>query len=91
MVVKRGSQDATVLIRADGPTAALRFDVPTRPLSVSDSTGAGDAFDAGFIAEWLASRAAGKTASIALRRGVLAGHRVAARQVSAPRPDLRLG
>ena len=91
VVVKRGSQGATVLIRADGSTAALQFDVPTRPLAVVDSTGAGDAFDAGFIAEWLASRADGRVANIALRRGVLAGHRIAARQVSAPRPELRLG
>jgi sugar/nucleoside kinase (ribokinase family) len=91
VVVKRGPQGATLLLRADGPAAALRFDVPTRPLTVADSTGAGDAFDAGFLAEWLASRADGRAAGEALRRGVLAGHRTAARQVSVPRPELRLG
>jgi ribokinase len=91
VVVKRGPKGATVLIRAEGPTAALRFDVATRPLAAADTTGAGDAFDAGFIAEWLASRADSRVASIALRRAALAGHRIAARQVSAPRPELPFG
>src|SRR5581483_7869237 len=51
VVLKRGAQGATVLAReADG---VRRFDVATRPLQAADTTGAGDAFDAGFVVAWL--------------------------------------
>jgi sugar/nucleoside kinase (ribokinase family) len=87
-VVKRGPIGATLLARpAAGP--AVRLEVATRPIPAADTTGAGDAFDAGFLAAWLAldrSLAPG-----ALRRAVVAGHRAAARQVAAPRPELALG
>jgi sugar/nucleoside kinase (ribokinase family) len=87
-VVKRGPDGATLLVRSDaGP--AVRLEVATRPLAAADTTGAGDAFDAGFLAAWLAldrSPAPG-----ALRRAVMTGHRAAARQLAAPRPELALG
>src|SRR6185503_9409744 len=51
-VVKRGQAGATVLARTDAG-APLRFDVATPPLSTTDTTGAGDAFDAGFLAAFL--------------------------------------
>lgn len=89
VVLKRGSEGATVLALLNGST--LRFDIATRPLLVSDSTGAGDAFDAGFLVAWLAMRAAGSPLTGALRRAVVAGHRAAARQLTAPRLELRLG
>jgi len=95
VVVKRGAAGVTVLVRetaagsAAGP--ALKFDVATRPVAAADTTGAGDAFDAGFIAEWLASRKAGRPTLVALRRAAVVGNRIAARQVSAPRRELQLG
>lgn len=88
VVVKRGPGGVSVLIRDGGPS---RFDVATRPILAADTTGAGDAFDAGFIAEWLLSRATGRSANVALRRAAVAGNRVAARQVSVPRRELQLG
>ncbi len=86
--VKRGPGGATLLARsAAGP--AIRLEVPTRPVAAADTTGAGDAFDAGFLAEWLAHDRAVTRA--ALRRAVVAGHRTAARQVTVPRAELQLG
>ncbi len=88
-VVKRGSKGATVLARG-GPDR-LRFEVATAPLPAVDTTGAGDAFDAGFLVGWFAARAAGRSLPVALQRAALAGHRVAARHLSSPRPELPLG
>jgi len=85
-VVKRGPQGATVLAR-DG-TTILRFDVAARPVKAPDTTGAGDAFDAGFLASWLPARAGGVPRAAALQRATLAGHRAAARQLSSPLPEL---
>jgi sugar/nucleoside kinase (ribokinase family) len=88
-VVKRGSKGATVLAtEGDGQ---LRFEVATQHLAAADSTGAGDAFDAGFLVGWFAARAAGRSVPASLQRAALAGHRAAARQLSAPRAELALG
>jgi ribokinase len=87
VVIKRGADGVSVLARSGSPK---RFDVATRPIAAIDTTGAGDAFDAGFIAEWLASRAAGRSPAAGLRRAAVAGNRIAARQVSVPRRELRL-
>ena len=65
-VVKHGPEPVT-LHRPDGTTATVA--VP-RPRSVHDSTGAGDAFAAGFLVAWAAG--AGDEAA------ALAGHRAAA-------------
>jgi len=86
-VVKRGAGGATVVARRPG-LAATRFEVATRPIMTGDTTGAGDAFDAGFLAAWLAAGRA--TTPAILRRAVVAGHRAAARQLAAPRPELAL-
>ncbi len=88
VVVKRGAAGATVLATGD---PATRFDVATRPVATVDTTGAGDAFDAGFIAEWLASRSAGRASIVALRRAAVVGNRTASRQVASPRLELRIG
>ena len=89
VVVKRGSKGATVLAR-DGDQRQ-RFEVATTPIAATDTTGAGDAFDAGFLVGWFTSRAAGRSIRVSLRRAALAGHRAAARQLTTPRPELALG
>ena len=88
-VVKRGAKGATVLTRV-GPER-VRLEVATEHLATTDTTGAGDAFDAGFLVGWFAARAAGRSPPASLQRAAVAGHRAAARQLSAPRPELALG
>lgn len=88
-VVKRGSKGATVLAREGDDR--LRFEIATEHIAAKDTTGAGDAFDAGFLVGWFAARAAGRALPASLQRAALSGHRAAARQVSSPRPELPLG
>jgi sugar/nucleoside kinase (ribokinase family) len=88
-VVKAGAQGATTLARQS--RSNLRFDFATPAVLAGDTTGAGDAFDAGFLVGWLASKAAGRSLTASLRQAALAGHRAAARQLTAPRAELRLG
>jgi sugar/nucleoside kinase (ribokinase family) len=85
-VVKRGPRGATVLAREGAES--VRFEVATERLLAADTTGAGDAFDAGFIVDWLASRAVGQSIAAGLRRAAVAGHRAAARHLVADRPEL---
>ena len=87
-VVKRGAKGATVLAR-DG-AERVRFEVATERRHATDTTGAGDAFDAGFLVGWFGSRASGRSVAASLHRAALAGHRAAGRQISAPRPELPL-
>ena len=88
-VVKRGSKGATVLARQGDER--LRFEVATEHLTATDTTGAGDAFDAGFLIGWFAARAAGRSLPASLQRAALAGHRAATRQLTMTRPELPLG
>jgi sugar/nucleoside kinase (ribokinase family) len=88
-VVKRGAKGATVLTRVG--TERVRLEVATARLETSDTTGAGDAFDAGFLVGWFAARAAGRSLPASLQRAAIAGHRAAARQLAVPRPELTLG
>ena len=53
-----------------------------RTSAASDTTGAGDAFDAGFLVGWFAARATGRSLQASLQRATLAGHRAAARQLT---------
>jgi ribokinase len=88
-VVKRGRKGATVLAREGAEM--LRFEVATTPITASDTTGAGDAFDGGFLAAWLAARRRGLALPAALQRAALAGNRAALRHLSSPPPELSLG
>jgi sugar/nucleoside kinase (ribokinase family) len=87
-VVKRGRKGATVLSR-DG-TDTLRFEIATTPIRTMDTTGAGDAFDAGFLAAWLDARRRGLAPSAALQRGAVAGNRTALRHLSSPPAEISL-
>jgi sugar/nucleoside kinase (ribokinase family) len=87
-IVKRGAGGATLLAR--GEAAPLRFEVATPPLTATDTTGAGDAFDAGFLTAWLAAPAEARHRTATLRRAALAGHRAAARQLTTGSPELSL-
>ena len=56
---RQGAYGYLVLAReGDG---RLRFEVATEHIAATDTTGAGDAFDAGFLVGWFTSRAAGKS------------------------------
>ncbi len=88
-VVKRGRKGASIHIRTD--RKPLRLDVATMPIVAKDTTGAGDAFDAGFLVGWLDGRRRGLPPAAALRRGAVAGNRAALRQLSHPRSELSLG
>ena len=88
-VVKRGRKGATILSR-DGKRA-LRFEVATTPIKAPDTTGAGDAFSAGFLHGWLDGRRKGLASLAALQRGAVAGNRAALRHLSNPPGELQLG
>ncbi|MEN6479371.1 MAG: carbohydrate kinase family protein [Anaerolineales bacterium] len=63
LAVKRGADGAT------GVQGGVRVDVPAYPVDVKDTTGAGDTFDGGFLAAWLA----GKPLADCLRYGAACG------------------
>ena len=88
-IVKRGAGGATVLAR--DLAGSRRFEVAVPSVTATDTTGAGDAFDAGFIAMFLTAAPDARTRPAALRRAAVAGHRVAARQLATGSPLLALG
>jgi sugar/nucleoside kinase (ribokinase family) len=91
-VIKRGSRGARVFARDDrAGEEPLRFDVATSTIQAEDTTGAGDAFDAGFIAGWLGALGSGHAGTDALHRATIAGHRAAARHLKSPRTELPPG
>ncbi len=79
-VVKRGAAGAE-LARRDG----LRLARPARTVAVRDSTGAGDAFLAGFLAAWLA----GAPPARCLARGIALGTLAVTRLGGQPRQGER--
>jgi sugar/nucleoside kinase (ribokinase family) len=86
VVLKRGPKGATLLYREGA--AVRRLEVAAQAVVAADTTGAGDAFDAGFILAWLAARRAGASPVAGLRSGALAGNRMAMRQLLRPRKEL---
>jgi len=88
-IVKRGADGATVLIDHGGDRQ--RFEVAAERISASDTTGAGDAFDAGALVVWASVPAAERLRPDRLRRAALAGHRAATRQLRGARAELVIG
>ena len=78
VVVKLGSRGCRILIED------VQFDVPGQPATVADSTGAGDAFDAGFLFARVAQPDTDP------RRWATAGNEAAAQLLGAPRVSLEL-
>ncbi|HEY3523333.1 MAG TPA: PfkB family carbohydrate kinase [Candidatus Limnocylindrales bacterium] len=92
VVIKRGSDGASVLARRDVAAApVIRFDVATRPFRAADPTGGGDAFDAGFLVAWLRVPRDRWRSVAALRRGAVAGNAAAGRYLASRRRELVLG
>jgi sugar/nucleoside kinase (ribokinase family) len=91
VVIKEGADGCRVLWRA-GDDAVRELDVATASIDTADTTGAGDAFDAGFLNA--ISRTDDPRASLhraqVLRRAAVAGHRAAARLLRRPRGELDL-
>jgi sugar/nucleoside kinase (ribokinase family) len=93
VVIKLGPGGCRVLWHGGGAAgrSMLDVEVATKPIAATDTTGAGDAFDAGFLYSLLASGFDRSSPSAALlRRAALTGHRSAARLLSSPRPELAL-
>jgi sugar/nucleoside kinase (ribokinase family) len=88
VVIKQGRAGALVL--TGSAPARLAFEVATTAIEAADTTGAGDAFDAGFLVAWLAAEPDTRNRPATRRRAVLAAHRAAARQLAGPRPELSL-
>jgi sugar/nucleoside kinase (ribokinase family) len=89
VVVKRGPKGATVLQRA-AAGAVVRFEVAAHRIAATDTTGAGDAFDAGFLVAWLGSRSSAEATQAVLHRAALAGHRAAVRQLTGSHAEVSL-
>jgi len=86
VVVKQGSAGCRIIARSAGPEP-IRLAVATNPVHAADTTGAGDAFDAGFLLSWLVAPAENRAAVAVLRWSALAGHRAAARLLLGPRRE----
>ena len=68
----------------------LRFEVATQPQTAPDTTGAGDAFDAGVPRRLVRRDRRGPALPATMRQAAVAGHRAAARQLSSPRAARRV-
>jgi sugar/nucleoside kinase (ribokinase family) len=92
VVVKLGPGGCIVLWRGPGARSVLEIEIATKPLAAADTTGAGDAFDAGFLYSLLSGgfvRESRVDATL-LRRAALTGHRGAAKLLTSRRPEIDL-
>ncbi|MEA2677069.1 MAG: hypothetical protein QOJ81_1210 [Chloroflexota bacterium] len=85
VVVKAGAAGCTVL------WSDVEMDIAARPLKATDSTGAGDAFDAGFLFSLISTgRAPGPLRRLDLRHAAYDGQKAAATFIRGPRKELEL-
>ena len=86
VVIKQGSAGCRVLWRGGQAVIA------TKPVYAADTTGAGDAFDAGFLFALITSghQSGSDLKPAVLRRAALAGHRAAGQLLKRPRTELVL-
>ena len=91
-MIKEGAAGCRVLWRGDNQGEVLEIDVATRSIAATDTTGAGDAFDAGFLHALVGGgyKSGGARTTALFRRSALAGHRSASRLLTSPRPELAL-
>jgi fructokinase len=86
VVVKQGAAGCRVMWRGGHSVVA------TKSIVATDTTGAGDAFDAGFLFSLIASgyRRGSAVDGAVLRRAALAAHRAASQLLKRPRTELVL-
>ncbi|MFN8520595.1 MAG: carbohydrate kinase family protein [Chloroflexota bacterium] len=84
VVVKEGAGGCRVLWRTDAEVG--RIEVATTAIAAADTTGAGDAFAAGFLRVLMAGD--GPPSATVLRRAAVAGHRSAGDLLRRPRVTL---
>ena len=85
VVARRAATDVGRREARAGPADSfIAIEIATTPVAATDTTGAGDAFAAGFLVRWLASGHAMPVTAADLRRAALAGHRTARRLLSDP-------
>ena len=89
VVVKEGADGCRIMWLDTQTAGKHRLDIATSPVAAADTTGAGDAFAAGFLYALLRSGPSVRDAAT-LRRAALAGHRSAADLLRRPRVDLGL-
>ena len=84
-------------VMGGGSGGVTELEVATTPIAAADTTGAGDAFAAGFLEALLSVRASAPRgeprppwSAVLLRRAAMAGHRAAAELLRRPRPPLEL-
>ena len=92
VVVKEGGDGCRIMWLDAGSGERHRLDIATTPMAAVDTTGAGDAFAAGFLYSLLGASVSslGGWDAVTLRRAALAGHRSAADLLRRPRVDLGL-
>jgi sugar/nucleoside kinase (ribokinase family) len=92
VVVKDGVWGCRVLWRDGERDMSRQLDVAAKRVAGVDSTGAGDAFAAGFLYSLLTSGGRGALAhGQVLRRAALAGHRAAGEALRRGRPEIEPG